>query len=136
MEQGQTNFDMPNLTPSNSNQGPSQIQYQTQPNSNSLYTNYGQGQGPSNQNYSNRNYDSQLKIIQLKYKLLYQVDILKKHGVGVGLFVEYLDVLKNKYPSQNILNQLISNIDRNYSVFIYNLQDEGLIRDLLLFFPI
>jgi len=86
---------------------------------------------------TSRNYDSQLRIIPLKYKLLYQVDILKTHGVGVGLFVEYLDVLKNKYPSQyNILHQIVNNIDRNYAMFIYNLQDENLIRELLLFFPI
>lgn len=86
---------------------------------------------------TNRNYENQLRIIPLKYKLLYQVDILKTHGVGVGLFVEYLDVLKNKYPSQyNILHQIVNNIDRNYAMFIYNLQDENLIRELLLFFPI
>jgi len=86
---------------------------------------------------TSRNYDSQLRIIPLKYKLLYQIDILKTHGVGVGLFVEYLDVLKNKYPSQyNILHQIVNNIDRNYAMFIYNLQDENLIRELLLFFPI
>jgi hypothetical protein len=85
---------------------------------------------------TNRNYENQLRIIPLKYKLLYQVDILKTHGVGVGLFVEYLDVLKNKYPSQyNILHQIVNNIDRNYAMFIYNLQDENLIRELLLFFP-
>ena len=120
---GQMNLDMPGLTP---------IQY---PNS-------GPSQQTPSQNYSNhnsgpsqRNYDSQLRVIPLKYKLLYQVDILKTHGVGVGLFVEYLDVLKNKYPSQHNIQHIINNIDRNYAMFIYNLQDEGLIRELLLFFP-
>ena len=123
MEQSQKNeHDMPSLLTQAQNNIIMNHNY------NSLY--------PNNSNQgSNRNYDNQLKIITLKYKLLYQVDILKKHGVGVGLFVEYLDVLKYKYPSQNIINQLINNIDRNYSVFIYNLQDESLIRDLLLFFP-
>ena len=124
------------LQPQNQQQSPYQFT-QPKPISNQRDSNQREPTQQSNFNQmTSRNYDSQLRIIPLKYKLLYQVDILKTHGVGVGLFVEYLDVLKNKYPSQyNILHQIVNNIDRNYAMFIYNLQDENLIRELLLFFP-